>query len=142
MPPGEEKAVSLASTDLIATAESRNREDRFQIKKSKRKARVLVPISVSLKTACDLTCLKATDTWLQLDELLEEDWEEANLAGRECLSQAVGRAAFDLHFEAILAPSTCNRAGRTLTFFPEALGKESSVEIEDKAALEQWIKKS
>ena len=61
--------------------------------------------------------------------LRSEPWRRAADAGREALTQAIGRAAFEAGLEALLVPSAANRAGANLVVFPERLRPDSRLAV-------------
>ena len=79
--------------------------------------------------------------WLQLDELLAEDWRKVNDTGHESQSQAFGRAAHDTGAEAILATSVRAASGVNLVYFPESVLGPGKVQILGQEELERWLKK-
>ncbi len=107
---------------------------------SKARAYMLVPIWVNLAKVCNLAKLPEDETWLKWAELLGEDWASLNDTGKECLSQAVGRATFSLGFEGLIARSARDHRARTLTFSPENLSNDSTVKIEDAVELNRWLR--
>jgi phage protein U len=56
-----------------------------------------------------------------------DDWRATNRRGRESLTQAVGRAAYECNLEGIVAPA-CD-GGRNLVWFPGNLLKSSLAKI-------------
>ena len=61
--------------------------------------------------------------------ILDEPWREEQKAGREALTQAVGRIGHELGWEAFLVPSAARRGGLNLIIFPANLSRQSSLEI-------------
>lgn len=59
--------------------------------------------------------------------LVEEDWGRAQDSGSEALAQALGRAAFEAGFEALLVPSAAYRRGVNLVVFPDRLEPGSTL---------------
>ncbi|MGZ4963534.1 MAG: RES family NAD+ phosphorylase [Limisphaerales bacterium] len=76
-----------------------------------------------------------------MNSLLSEDWHEANDAGCESMSQALGRAAHDRGADALLVPSSRVKGSTNLVFFPESLIDEASAEVLGEEDLERWLKK-
>jgi RES domain-containing protein len=60
-------------------------------------------------------------------ELTACDFRSENKNGREALTQAVGRAAFDAKLEGLWVPSAQRRRGRNLLAFPENRMPQSSI---------------
>ena len=50
--------------------------------------------------------------------MLSEPWREEQNIGREALTQAIGRLAYDLDIQALLVPSAARRSGSNLIVFP------------------------
>lgn len=92
--------------------------------------RVMVSIRVDLRTALDLTHGK-TRSALRVSErrMLSEPWRDEQKAGRESLTQALGRLAHELGWEGLLVPSAARRGGTNLIVFRANLSRRSSLEI-------------
>ena len=58
-----------------------------------------------------------------------EPWREEQAAGREALTQALGRLAYELGWEALVVPSAARRGGVNLIIFPDNLTLGSAIEI-------------
>jgi RES domain-containing protein len=52
---------------------------------------------------------------------LKQPWWPIQHAGREALTQAIGRLAYETGFRGLLVPSAPDRAGRNLALFPDRL---------------------
>jgi hypothetical protein len=50
-----------------------------------------------------------------------EDWRRMNASGKEALTQAIGRAAFEAGFEGFIVPSAQDKRGQNLAVFQEKL---------------------
>ncbi|MGO9600463.1 MAG: RES family NAD+ phosphorylase [Isosphaeraceae bacterium] len=61
--------------------------------------------------------------------MLDEPWREEQAAGREALTQALGRLGHERGWEAILVPSAARRGGVNLIHFPDNLAAGSTLEI-------------
>jgi len=92
--------------------------------------RVTVSVRVRLARVLDLTNGK-TRSALRVSErrILDEPWREEQKAGREALTQALGRIGQELGWEAFLVPSAARRGGVNLIIFPANLSRRSSLEI-------------
>ena len=92
--------------------------------------RVTVSVRVRLARVLDLTDGK-TRSALRVSErrILDEPWREEQKAGREALTQALGRLGHELGWEALLVPSAARRGGVNLIIFPANLSRQSSLEI-------------
>ena len=73
---------------------------------------------------------------LSRTKLLAGGWALETEAGRESLSQAVGRAALASGYEALLVPSAVAKA-RNLVLFPQALRPGSRIEASGMTRLDQ-----
>jgi len=65
------------------------------------------------------------------DRMVSAEWEGENAAGREALTQAVGRAAFGAGYEGMLVPSTAARQSYNVVVFVESLEEESMLALAD-----------
>jgi len=92
--------------------------------------RVTVSVRVHLVTVLDLTDGK-TRSALRVSErrILDEPWREEQKAGREALTQALGRIGDELGWEGFLVPSAARRGGVNLIIFTANLSRRSSLEI-------------
>jgi RES domain-containing protein len=92
--------------------------------------RVTVSIRVRLGRVLDFTD-GPTRSALRISarRMLDEPWREEQAAGREALTQALGRIARDLGWEGLLVPSAARRGGVNLILFPDNLGRGGTLEI-------------
>jgi hypothetical protein len=74
-----------------------------------------------------------------ISEMLDEDWGKLNDNCIESNAQALGRAIFELNFEGLIAPSSKDRRGRNLIWFPEQLDSKSQIEIVGQEKLKQFL---
>jgi hypothetical protein len=61
--------------------------------------------------------------------MIEEAWRDVQATGNEAVTQAIGRLAFDLGWEALLVPSAARKNGVNLILFPDNLSVTSIVQI-------------
>jgi RES domain-containing protein len=89
--------------------------------------RVIVALAAKLQRMLDLTD-GGTRRLLGVSErrILAEPWREANRRGREAVTQAVGRLAYEADLEGILVPSAARNGGRNLIIFPANLDAPQS----------------
>jgi RES domain-containing protein len=92
--------------------------------------RVTVSIRARFVRVLDLTDAK-TRSALCVSErrMLDEPWREEQKAGREALTQALGRMGHELGWEAFLVPSAARRGGLNLIIFPTNLSGRSSLKV-------------
>jgi RES domain-containing protein len=95
-----------------------------------------VAFQLDLRAILDLTdvaVLKALR--LRKRDLVDCDWEAEQLAGREALTQAVARAAFETFAEGLLVPSARLAGGVNVIVFPTHLQPPSSIQPLHEAAI-------
>jgi RES domain-containing protein len=92
--------------------------------------RVTVSVRARLLRVLDLTDGKIRSA-LRVSErrILDEPWRDEQNAGREALTQALGRIGHELGWEAFLVPSAARREGLNLIIFPANLARRSLLEI-------------
>jgi RES domain-containing protein len=61
--------------------------------------------------------------------MLDEPWREEQKAGREALTQALGRLSHELGWEGLLVPSAARKEGMNLIVFPANLYQRGCLEI-------------
>ena len=139
MQPNYCRVVHAASTEAIALKESRSAYDYYGIQKPKNNPRVSVELIAKLHRLVDLTQLKTIVDSPTISEMLDEDWGKLNDNCIESNAQALGRAIFELNFEGLIAPSSKDRRGRNLIWFPEQLYSKSQIEIVGQEKLKQFL---
>jgi RES domain-containing protein len=92
--------------------------------------RVTASIRVRVNNVLDLTD-GTTRSALQISarRMLEEPWRDKQAGGKEALTQALGRLAFELAWEALVVPSAARTNGINLILFPDNLSGASSMQI-------------
>jgi RES domain-containing protein len=65
------------------------------------------------------------------DRLVGADWEAENRAGREAVTQAVGRAAAEAGFEGLVVPSAADPGARNVVVFVDRLEGGSRVVLDE-----------
>lgn len=127
LPPGVAAAVHGSTRPELAMAESLAQHRRANIPDWEAMPLVVCGVRVVVGRMLDLTERENRRALrISLDRLLGVDWRAENTAGRESLSQAVGRAAFaDLRIEALLVPSAVDGPGANLVVFPARLAGRS-----------------
>jgi RES domain-containing protein len=126
-PPGGFHTV-YASLDVeTAVAEALQHFRYFGLPVSKAMPRVIVALEAKLERVVDLGDGDVRRV-LGVSEkrMLSEPWREEQKQGREALTQAVGRLAFDLDVQALLVPSAARKGGSNLILFPANLDPPTS----------------
>ena len=139
MQPNHCRVVHAASTETIALKESRRVYDYYGIRKPRNNPRVSVELIAKLHRLVDLTQLKRIIDSPTIEEMLNEDWEKLNDSRVETIAQSLGRAILELNYEGLIAPSSRDRRGRNLIWFPEQLHPASQIEIVGKEKLKQYL---
>ena len=140
--PGTFRAVNLSLSQETAIAESKSNFEHYNLPADIR-PKVVVGVRLSLRKVLNLSATNGVgaEPWIRLSSLLSEDWHEANDAGCESMSQALGRAAHDRGADGLLVPSSRVRGSTNLVFFPESLIDEASAEVLGEEDLERWLKR-
>jgi RES domain-containing protein len=130
-PPGQFDCVYGSLEPGTATAESLGMSSAFGIPPAKMPPRMFVAIDVQLQAVLDVRD-KRVSAFLPVSErdLIGPNWIALQDAGQEALSQAVGRIAWELKFEALLVPSARVPGGANLALFPGRRRKGSSWKIQ------------
>jgi RES domain-containing protein len=98
--------------------------------------RTFVALHVQLSAVIDLTA-GAVRQRLRVSEqrMLEVDWRSDMAAGREPITQRLGRAGHAAGLEGLFVRSAADRRGMNLLIFPDNLRMSSRVEILDAGKL-------
>jgi len=81
--------------------------------------RVMVSFRANLQRVLNLTDAAPRKVLgLSRRRLTSEDWRAFNAAGREALTQALGRLAWEAEWEGLLVPSAADAGGVNLVAFP------------------------
>lgn len=98
--------------------------------------RTFVALEVQLARVIDLTA-GAVRQRLRVSEqrMLEADWRREMAAGREPITQRLGRAGHATRLEGLLVRSAADRNGQNLLVFPDNLRARSRIEILDAGSL-------
>jgi RES domain-containing protein len=99
---------------------------------SKATPRVVVSIAARLQAVLDVSSNEFLDSLgLSISDLTQLDWKAEQLAGREALTQAVGRQAYAARLEAIIVPSTRAPAEKNIVVFPRRGRRGSTMRTEN-----------
>lgn len=129
-PPGCFEAVYAGLDIETAIAEVYGRFTRAGLTPVDLTPRVLVAIEVRLAAVLDLTSGGARRRLrVSSRRMTTEPWEELQAIGQEALTQAVGRAAWEVGLEGLLTPSAASPNGANLVVFPGRLGSASEMKI-------------
>jgi RES domain-containing protein len=111
--------IYLSQSIEGAISESLGLPSRFGFDPATRLPLTLVAVDASIELVIDFTDTdlrkKITITFAAMTGC---DWRSENVAGREALTQALGRAAFELGAHGIIVPSAAKRTYKNLTYFP------------------------
>jgi len=136
-PPKSFRTV-YASLDIeTALAEALAHFKHYNLPVAKAMPRVIVALEARLRRVLDLSD-GAVRHALSVSQrrLLSEPWREENKRGREALTQALGRLAYEADLEGLLVPSAARRQGRNLVIFPANLDvPQSWLRLVNKAQL-------
>lgn len=66
---------------------------------------------------------------VSLERILTVDWRREVLAGREPITQTIGRAAYEVGLEGLIVPAAADPNGHNLLVFPEKLRRGSEISV-------------
>ncbi len=90
--------------------------------------RVFCAVELDLSRVLDLTAGEVRRRLVvSQSRMVAEDWRRQADAGKEALTQAIGRAAFSAGIEGLLVPSAALRGGANMVVFPPNLEPRSRV---------------
>jgi RES domain-containing protein len=128
--PGGFAVVYLAQTFEGAVAETLGVAGRYGFDPVARLPLTLVAVSAVLAAVLDFTDARVRKTvGVTLTAMNAYEWKRENRAGREALTQALGRAAFEHGADGIIVPSAVKRTFRNLNVFPANLRKPAVLSI-------------
>lgn len=129
-PPLSFPVVYLAQSIEGAIAESLGVAARYGFDPAARLPLTIVAVDVMLERVLNLTDPHVCEALgVTLTMMSGCDWRRENHHGRESLTQALGRAAFDRGLEAIIVPSVANPESLNINVFPSQLAPQSSLTI-------------
>ena len=126
------QAIYASLSPVTATHESYAGFNRYGFQDREIKTRAFVGINVDIQLAIDLTdksILRALK--VSMRQLLAEDWQANQNAGRTSKSQMFGAAAKTAGLEGLLVPSAKHPTGKNLVVFPDNLKNKSSISVMD-----------
>ena len=127
---GSFAAVYASLSPETAVAEALAHARHYGIPDAEALPRVLVALDASVAALVDLTEARARRILrVSRRRLRGEPWRRAADAGREALTQAIGRAAFEGGLEGLLVPSAASRTGVNIVVFPERLRPGSRLAV-------------
>jgi RES domain-containing protein len=136
-PPGSFRTIYTSLDPHTAVDEALAHFVHYGLPIAKAMPRVIVSLHARLHQVLDLTDGSVRHV-LGISErrMLDEPWRQEQRKGREALTQAIGRLAFDDNWEALLVPSAARVGGVNLVIFPANLDPPRSwVKIINKAEL-------
>ena len=128
--PGSLSVVYLAQSIEGAIAETLGMASHYGFNPAARLPLTLVAVEAILGAVLDLTdaqVRKALGT--TLSAMGKCDWRGENAAGREAMTQALGRAAFANGLHGIIVPSATKRTFINVNVFPSHLGGSEKLSI-------------
>lgn len=100
--------------------------------------RTFVAIEANLTNVVDLRLgANRQRLKLSLERMHMIDWRKEIHAGREPVTQQMGRAAFEIGLEGIIVPSAAELMGHNLLIIPSNLGSESTLRVLHAGGLER-----
>jgi RES domain-containing protein len=129
-PPRSFATVYLAQSVEGAIAETLGLPSHYGFDPAGRLPLTLVALDTALVQVVDFADARVRKSiGVTLAEMNACDWRNDNAGGREAVTQALGRAAFELGTEGIIVPSAVKRTFRNFNVFPRNLGGKSSLTI-------------
>lgn len=125
-------AIYFATTPATATAEADAEATRLGWPPGSLVPKTRVTFNLNLQGVLDLTdanTLKALK--VRKKDLITCDWAAEQAAGREALTQAVARAAFENSIEGLLVPSVRTPGGKNVVVFPPHMPPASTINPHD-----------
>lgn len=128
--PGSFPTVYLAQSIEGSIAETLGVPGVYGFDPSSRLPLTLVALEAHLEAVLDFTDPRVRRALsVTLKTMNTCDWRNDNSAGREAITQALGRAAFRLGVQGIIVPSAVRRTFKNLNVFPAHLGPRARLSI-------------
>lgn len=126
-------AVVYASlTPETAMAESLAHNRHYGVPVEDAKPRTFVGIEVKLNKVLDLRDGKVRQRLrVSKTQILTVDWRKEAKAGREPITQRLGKAAHASDWEGLIVPSVADPGGYNLLIFPDRLALDSEVKVQN-----------
>jgi RES domain-containing protein len=129
-------AVYFSTSVEALNAEAESWAKRHGFKVADLKPQTRITVRLELQAILDLTQPHTlAGLGLSSAQLTDCDWKAEQDAGREALTQAVGRAAFECLSEAIAVPSTRHSGGVNVILFPSHRRDGSVIQARDEASI-------
>lgn len=129
-PPGLFAAVYASLSPETAIAEALSHFRHYGIPDADAMPRVLVAVELDLAAVADLSDGRSRRTLrVSRRRMRGEPWRSLQGAGREAITQSIGRAAFEAGLEGLLAPSAADRKGINVVVFPALLKPGSRMRV-------------
>lgn len=129
-PIGRFCAVYASLTPETALAEALAHVKRFKADIFGAMPKTINAIDARLRKILDLTDGPTRQRLgVSWGRMMKERWWELESKGREALTQAVGRAAYELGLEGILVPSAADASGENIVYFPDNKRTTSTLTI-------------
>lgn len=130
--PGSFAAVYVSLSWEVASAEAVAHQRHFGVPEHAALPRTFVGVRLDLARVLDLRDGRLRQRLgVSLKRMLAEDWRLVNDGGQEPVTQALGRAAYEVGFQGILVPSAAERSGANIVVFPDRLGSDGTIEPVD-----------
>jgi len=123
-------AVYASLTPETAMAETLAHNRYYGIPIADAMPRTFVAVTTDLRAVLDFRLGTVRQRIrVSLDRVLTVDWRKDVRAGREPITQAIGRAASEIGLEGLIVPSAVDPNGHNLLVFPENLLSGSEVRV-------------
>jgi RES domain-containing protein len=140
-PPLSFRTVYTSLNPETALAEVLAHFRHYKLPVHKAMPRVIVSVEAKLTGLLDLTdSVVRKVLGVAEKRLLTEPWRKLQKRGKEALTQAIGRLAYESDFEGLIVPSAAQKGGTNVIVFPANLDAPSSgLRIINKNALPSGI---
>lgn len=130
--------IYTSADPQTATAEAYRNYEAFGF--TRVRPMVAVGLAIKLAAVLDLTDAKLRSRLHVTLADLAHPWWPIQEKGKEALTQAIGRAAHDAGFEAVILPSARRKNGINVNVFPQRLRAGSSVAVLNEGDLKTHLK--